>query len=642
MKKILILLFVSLATLSIAATTMLDDCEDTTYDTAAGTGESIVLVSDITDKTEGASSLEITYNFTAQDPWYKNAAVAKNFPIPVDISEMETFSFDLNLPTGDSRFMMTINFVDEQSHEARFDLYILDTATSGWETKTYRLSSLIKNMWANAGRAINMKKVSKIVYHIMNKEATDAGSISFNIDNVLFESGNDLLTEVILEDFESYSTDGDLYGDSGAWKSRFSEPESVTLDTVSPYAGSQAMQMQVDINDKWYTFAAEYTFSEPKDFSYARYFKVAISGDLDLVGFSPYLKICLVDGEGDRAVGYMEKWAEKEDWAVMYLPFLSGNVQGFADAGWTWEWGAGAASCWREDRYDNRPWNEDCDLDNIVSIILGIENQAGAAINDAVIKFDNVTVGYITQNPSSEPSDVTYNVNAVADYDHRPEIDGVASAGEWDAAASPGCTDFVLHSDKAVDALEDPTVKALWGVQYLYILFQINDSDFSLAFTPSGDGRDPSGVAFNGDDIEFFIAPAGPMADYYYHTVLFPYQGDNVCYVWDSFTGGATDGWNGTGDKAAFSYESSTNLLTVEYRIPWDAFDVGAALVESSPTDGDQWGIQIGYINNNPEEAVNWEPDDNSGFAAGRPYGTWIFSGVPGSPLAARGWELYE
>jgi hypothetical protein len=62
----------------------------------------------------------------------------------------------------------------------------------------------------------------------------------------------------------------------------------------------------------------------------------------------------------------------------------------------------------------------------------------------------------------------------------------------------------------------------------------------------------------------------------------------------------------------------------------------------SFPADGTEWGVQIGYINTSPAEAVNWEPDTTAGFAAGRPFGTWIFTGAPPEPTAADSWNLYQ
>ena len=189
-----------------------------------------------------------------------------------------------------------------------------------------------------------------------------------------------------------------------------------------------------------------------------------------------------------------------------------------------------------------------------------------------------------------------------------------------------------------VAASEDPEVKVLYDSDYLYILYQVVNANFSLDFSPSGGARDPAGTGFGGDDFELFIAPGGNMADDYYHIVFFPNPGDSICYVWDEFNGGGATSWNGSGDQAAFTYDSGSSLLTMEYRIPWTAFNNAAAYVPAQPSAGTSWGVQIGYINNNPSEAVNWEPDTTAGFAAGRPFGTWTFAA---SSLDVQDWTLY-
>jgi len=75
-----------------------------------------------------------------------------------------------------------------------------------------------------------------------------------------------------------------------------------------------------------------------------------------------------------------------------------------------------------------------------------------------------------------------YTVNFTA---KPPTIDGVVSAGEWDAAA-PAITGFTQH-DAAVN--EDPTeptkVRVLYSVDALYILYECTDSDVVSIVTGS-------------------------------------------------------------------------------------------------------------------------------------------------------------
>lgn len=260
---------------------------------------------------------------------------------------------------------------------------------------------------------------------------------------------------------------------------------------------------------------------------------------------------------------------------------------------------------------------------------------------------------------AQETQDKQYVVNAVSVYGQVPVIDGVAGSGEWSDAASPGCTGFVQHGNPTVAAVEDPEVKVIFDHQYLYLLFQVTNVNFSLDFDPSTttndpeqDGRDPSGTGFAGDDFEFFFFPNGPDSasdQTFYHTVFFPYETNGICYVWDEagtsrgYPGAAS--WDATDEEVAFSYESGSSLLTIEYKIAWTDFNVEGGVMETYPADGTEWGIQIGYINNNPSEAVNWEPDGTGGFLNGEPYGKWTFTGTPDMPEALEAdmvWSLYE
>jgi hypothetical protein len=253
--------------------------------------------------------------------------------------------------------------------------------------------------------------------------------------------------------------------------------------------------------------------------------------------------------------------------------------------------------------------------------------------------------------------DKQYVVKANSVYGQVPTINGTVSAGEWNDAATPGCTGFVQHNNMAVAATEDPEVKAIFNDQYLFILYQVTNNSFSLDFDPlagdpDGDHRDPTGTAFTGDDFEFFFFPIGPwstVSQAFYHIVFFPYQTNNICYVWDEaasargFAGPAS--WNATDDQAAFSYDSGTHLLTIEYKIPWTSFNISGGVMTTYPASGTEWGVQIGYINNNPAEAVNWEPDATVGFLNAEPYGKWTFTGSPAMPIALRAnamWTIYE
>lgn len=642
MKKIFILLSISFLAFSssFAASTIIDECDDIVYTTEQGSGESVSTFNSTT-KSQGSYSLDITYNFTTQDAWYKNAGVIKTFAAPIDISAMEYFTLDINIPTANASFMMTFNFVDEKGYVARFeDYHIFDSATTGFVTKSYNLSNFHKSQWVANGRACNMKKITKIQYRILNQANVTAGSLNFMIDNVKFYSSAGLIVETILEDFESYADDAAL---QASWASRFNG-STRTLVTSGAYAGNKCINLNANIFDAWYNYAAEKTFTSTQDFSTAKYFKVAVYGDSKLSSQDGIALLFLEDSSGNRVIAYGWLWAENPEWSVLFFPFQVDGIEKWTDANTK---SMGGASCWIEDKYDTGSWNGDCNLTQISKIIISFETGKAGAVNDVNIKFDNIIVGYDTATPPA-PSVKNYNVNAITSLTE-PTIDGNVGSTEWNAAATPGCSGFVKHDANTVAASEDPVVKALFSYNYLYVLYQVTNNNFALDFSPTGGARDPSGTTFAGDDFEIFLAPGGNNASKYYHTTFFPNSADSICYIWDEFGDGTTGApgqgatsWNGTGDSAAFSYDSVSKLLTIEYRIPWTAFNISGAAVSSHPSNGDEWGVQLGYINNNPSEAVNWEPDGTAGFAAGRPFGTWRFSGTPATPLAAKNWNLYE
>jgi len=624
--------------------TLLVSFEDIDFATTVDGGDDITLATSL-DHTEGTYSLDVTYDYVAAGAWYYNAYIDKEFTTPVDVSGMEYLSYDSNVPTGNSAFLQILFLVDEMGYVARLVNWGgLDSSTGGWETQTFNLDQLEKNVWYGQGRAINMKKISKIRISIQRQAATSStGTFTFLLDNMKFLSNLGGLQEVVLEDFESYADDSAL---STAWPTVFQSP-TTTLETSAPYSGSQSLNLSADISEKWKNYAVKYDFSSPQDFSTAKYFKVAVHGDVQLATLTPTAHLYLVDADGNRALAYIWDWPGSDEWTQIILPFETGGVFGFLDDSWTLEGDpyTPGYSCWREDQWDGGAWDEDTDLSQISSVYLSIETQVGDAVDyprSVTIGFDDISVGYAMPNPP-QPSVNAYNVNVVPATGTTPVIDGTVGAGEWALAESPGCTGFVLHNNNTTAASEDPVVKALFNERFLYILWEVPNADFALAFDPTGQTRDPSGVSFSGDDFEMFIAPGGNVADEYYQIVLFPDEAESYCYVWDAYMAGGPTSWDAV-DQAAFSYNSSTNTLTIEYRVRFDAFNMAGAAVTTAPSDGDEWGMQLGVINNNPAEAVNWEPDGTAGFAAGRPYGTWTFVGTVTSPetTGLSSWDNYR
>ncbi len=643
MKKLMMVfavVFCLTASAGFADVTMLNSFEDVSFETVTNSTDTITL-SNSTDSTEGTNSLLVQYDYEAQGAWFKNPAVSATYATPLDLSAMEVLRFDFKPLTAASEFSMSINFVDEKGYEARFMFWSPFGSTAEWETQSFPFSNLQKDMWLNQGRAANLKKIVRISFRILNGAAVGDGSLQFQLDNLRFESNVDVVNEILIEGFESYANQAAL---DGAWISAFSGGTPI-LNATNAYSGAQCLQLDVDLAERWTSYGSVFEFASAQDFSDAQYFKLAVFGNSALAGLSPYVRLYLEDVNGVRALANIIDWPAEEEWVEMYLPFQNQGILAFTDASWTLA--SFGYSCWQEDRWDAKDtfgWDQSTDLTQIKKIILTVMTNIEGSPGEITLYYDDVTLGLASDTPPApaEPSVKTYTVNVLGAEDTAPTIDGTVNGAEWDLAASPGATGFVLHNDNTTAASEDPEVKALFDSGWLYILYQVTNADFSLDFDPSGQGRDPAGTGFGGDDFELFLAPGGNVASDYYHVVFFPYETDGVCYLWDEFGAGGPGTWDASIDSAAFNYDSGTNLLTIEYKIHWSSFDQSGAEVMTAPADGSQWGVQLGYINNNPAEAVNWEPSDTAGFASGRPFGTWIFSGEASPSTGFDEWRDYR
>jgi len=239
-----------------------------------------------------------------------------------------------------------------------------------------------------------------------------------------------------------------------------------------------------------------------------------------------------------------------------------------------------------------------------------------------------------------EPSDKRYVVRYLETGDPKPAIDGQAGAVEWNAA-SPAGTGYVLHDDPATSATEDGSFRMLFDDSYLYILFRM-DNAFLRGFTTP---PDPFGYYdLGGDKINFFFTPFGTGTESFYRILYCPNPTDSNCYMWSQAslikTTDASVGadWVAGGDAA---YSHITNLLTIEYRIPWERFDYTGISFPECPENGEVWGVQPCITNELSEgswEHVNWEPDDTPSYIMGEPFGALEFDKSTSNNNI---WELY-
>ena len=90
---------------------------------------------------------------------------------------------------------------------------------------------------------------------------------------------------------------------------------------------------------------------------------------------------------------------------------------------------------------------------------------------------------------------------------------------------------------------------------------------------------------------------------------------------------------------AVFGYGGTD--LTIEYRIPFSAFNRAGMEATAAPADGTVWGVQpciSNQLSANSSESVNWEPDTVGSYVYGEPFGALRFV----RPAATVGdWMIY-
>jgi hypothetical protein len=523
---------------------------------------------------------------------------------------------------GNSSWYVMIVMLDENGYLFRAPMgTALDTATTGWKTFTAKLSDMDNTQWEASGRAANMAKIAQVSLRIMNDGDFAAdGTQVFLLDNVRFVSETGALQETVLEDFESYA---DTAAVNAEWVAAFGRPCTAELNTTDPYAGSQSYEISPDFSGVNVNYGREFVFSATQDFSTAKYMKLAMKGDSALSSLNPTAHIFLKDATGNIALSYIWDWPGADEWSNMFLTFQGTGIAAETATSTIWknfQWDAGG----------------DIDLSIITSMIIAIETQDGGTYPvTANIVFDDIILGDSTQDEPI-PSDKIYDGAKVAS---APTIDGVLTSGEWDEASPSLCSGFVHHDNPALPATEDPTVQMVYDDTYMYVCWQVTAATLVQDFSPNppGDDTDSSGNKF-----PMFFSPEGPMGDGFYRISLVPNPGDGVLYTWDEaatskgYPGVAS--WDADNDIGAFTYDSGTGLLTMEYRIPWTDFDLPGLVQTGAPADSTEWGVQLGYTNDPIAEYVNWEPDDTPGYVMGKPFGTWTFTGTI---LDVPNWDQY-
>lgn len=644
MKQLMILMvFMALAASSFAATVVIDNFDDyTDYSytlTSTADANDSAAFAAAGSPSEGTEALQVTLTWTVDQPaWYKGWYVTKEFTTPVDISEGDVFKYDYKAPMNS--YLNMYLYVEDQNG-ARMRLpdsgFFASDTTSAWATATYYFSDLEKSKWHGQGKSIDLKKIVKVIYNFGNGALTAVADspVVVKLDNFRMET-EQIRSETVLDDFESYSDTAAL---ETAWPDAYRDP-SLELSATGGYDGSQGMLLSIDNTQplKDTRHGVELTLDNPMNFAASAYVKMNVKGDTRLDGVGSFLQIELVDGSGNRCLGFMWDVTGVDEWTEMYLPFQTDGVAGFLDDAWTYEWEwANGNSCWREDRWDYSAWDDDADLDDIRSIRI-TASSGGEYTGDATIAVDNIMVGY----SYAGDADKTYIARYLDGTETKPAIDGSVASGEWDAADTAG-SGFVHHDSPATAATEDGAFQILFDDSYMYILFQMSDAYIAGYATPPT----PFGYSdLGGDKINFFMTPYGISTDPFYRLMFSWNPSDTTCYVWgqasaiktnDSSAG--TD-WDFSGDSQVGASYSGGNLI-IEYKIAWSEFDYAGANAAARPDFGSVWGIQPGISNevsSGSWEWVNWEPDETSGYVSGEPFGALQFDD---STTSISDWNLY-
>ncbi|MCC5877437.1 MAG: hypothetical protein JJU11_14550 [Candidatus Sumerlaeia bacterium] len=403
-KQIFSLAMVAALVTTASAQILIDGAENTDYTINVASGDSITLAN-VSDSTQGSSSLEVTYNHEASSEWLKDAIIEKVLDTPLDLTSAEVFKYDIKVIDENPSLLMVIQFVDDNGYVFRYlDYGALTNASTDWDTRELRFSEIQKSRWVAQGRAANLRSIARVRYNILNPGEVENGTTVFQLDNLRIGSESGLLNETVINDFETYT---DSAAAAAAWPQRFGAGTTAAISTDSLH-GSQSLEVSAEVTGRWISFAVENELPAPMDFSEAAYVKLSVRGNSTMAGLNPASKFWLVDGNGRRALGYGFTWPQIDDWSVIIMPFQTDGVEPLnADGSPAW----GGNSPWREDRWDGRaaPYNDNTDLTNITRIIVGFETNNEPDPNPyplgvVDVLFDDIVVGFESALPSEAPT----------------------------------------------------------------------------------------------------------------------------------------------------------------------------------------------------------------------------------------------
>jgi hypothetical protein len=404
--------------------TLLDDFDQDIYTKRIPSGDTLqVTLSG--EKTQGEHSLELIYSYIPADTWEKILILERPLAQTMDLSAMETYRCQLRVPEANPGLVLIYHLGDEEGIEMPCGDYdVLKQTHPSWTTKYYRLNDLRKTRWTTSGRSINLRKITRISYHIKNdKPLTQAGVFKLGLDQLEFLSNSGLLNEQVIENFDGYGATDSL---RAKWVATHPDVE-LTLETSEVRWGKACLQTRFSLEKPGERRGATLALAKPLNAQGARYMKLSVFGDPQLAQCNALVYLVLTDSKGNQALGIIEKWPQRAEWADMYLPFEAEGVEGYrSNDRNSLEFDRG--SCWQEDFDDGQPWNVRTNLAQIVKISLVVVGQGSGTypVHNATVKFDHLVLGHTarpyspsatarsTPRPTPSPTQVTATAGSSA------------------------------------------------------------------------------------------------------------------------------------------------------------------------------------------------------------------------------------
>ena len=395
----------------------IDSFDDTGYEqwVTPGYNNSTQLSSSY-DRTEGPSCVEVQYKHNPTPARGAENSFTRILRRSMDLSTADTLSIDVNVPAAKPGVVLAISFYDDKGGAARIvDQDIFAAPTDGWKTRTYRLADLQKSRGTGSGRAVNLRRITRVTYSLLVAAPLDAaGGFVFRLDNLRTALQPAMRREVRL--------------DAGAsWRPAEGTSLSVARATTGGVS-STPLEMTARIDGVDWRPLARTGLASPVDLGSALYVRLPMRGDPALARMNPTLALGLVDTNGNRADGLVVGWPGDSAEAVVLLPFNADGVEGYASGNpEALEFGGG--SCWREGWQAGRDWQTKTDLGHIAALEIGMRGAEPAESPlTATLRLGAVTVGF--------------------DPGVRPVEAGKKKAG--DAGDSPRIVQWLPASDLAV------------------------------------------------------------------------------------------------------------------------------------------------------------------------------------------------